>query len=52
VLTRPQGLTTARRSTINRRRKVSRPLVSVIAQQTGSDVVVDTPKLDKPTSGD
>lgn len=52
VLTRPQGLTTARRSTINRRRKVSRPLVSVIAQQTGSDVTADTPKLDKPTSGD
>jgi len=52
VLTRPQGLTTVRRSTINRRRKVSRPLVSVIAQQTGSDVVVDTPKLEEPTSGD
>lgn len=52
VLTRPAGLTTVSRSTINRRRKVSRPLVSVIAQQTGSDVVVDTPKLEEPTSGD
>lgn len=48
VLTRPEGIQSKRRSTINRRRKVSRPLVSVISQQTGRDVVVDTPKLDAP----
>jgi NADH-quinone oxidoreductase subunit J len=52
VLTRPEGSTTSKRSTLNRRRKVSRPLVSVIAEQTGRDVVVDTPKLDEPSSGD
>lgn len=52
VLTRPEGATTSRRSTLNRRRKVSRPLVGVIAQQTGRDVVVETPKLDEPGSGD
>lgn len=52
VLTRPEGVTTSRRSALNRRRKVSRPLVSVIAEQTGRDVVVDTPKLDEPSSGD
>lgn len=52
VLTRPQGVTAPRRSTINRRRKVSRPLVSVISQQTGRDVVEDTPMLDEPSSGD
>ncbi len=52
VLTRPEGITTSRRSALNRRRKVSRPLVSVIAEQTGRDVVVDTPKLDEPSSGD
>ncbi len=52
VLTRPEGITTSRRSTLNRRRKVSRPLISVIAEQTGRDVVVDTPKLDEPGSGD
>lgn len=52
VLTRPQGVTAPRRSTINRRRKVSRPLTSVISQQTGRDVVEDTPMLDEPSSGD
>jgi NADH-quinone oxidoreductase subunit J len=52
VLTRPQGVTAPRRSTINRRRKVSRPLVSVISQQTGRDVVEDTLMLDEPGSGD
>lgn len=52
VLTRPEGVTNTRRSTVNRRRKVSRPLVNVISQQTGQDVVVDTPKLDEPSSGD
>jgi hypothetical protein len=50
VLTRPAGLTTERRSTINRRRKVSRPLVNVISQQTGRDVVVDVPRLQEPDS--
>lgn len=52
VLTRPEGTATTRRSTINRRRKVSRPLTSVISQQTGRDVVEDTPMLDEPGSGD
>ncbi len=52
VMTRPEGSVGSRRSTLNRRRKVSRPLVGVIAQQTGRDVVVDTPKLDEPGSGD
>ncbi|MEL6308827.1 MAG: NADH-quinone oxidoreductase subunit J [Chloroflexota bacterium] len=52
VLTRPEGIQSKRRSTVNRRRKVSRPLVSVISQQTGSDVVVDTPKLDAPEPSD
>ncbi|MEM9950774.1 MAG: NADH-quinone oxidoreductase subunit J [Chloroflexota bacterium] len=52
ILTRPE-VTTSRRSTLNRRRKVSRPLVSVITEQTGRDVVVDTPKLEDPSgSGD
>lgn len=51
VLTRPEGLEKAdRRAT--RRRRVSRPLVSVIMQQTGSEVMEDTPKLDSPASGD
>jgi NADH-quinone oxidoreductase subunit J len=52
VLTRPEVLAAPRRSSINRRRKVSRPLVNVISQQTGQDVVVETPKLDDPSSGD
>jgi hypothetical protein len=52
VLTRPEILATTRRSSINRRRKVSRPLVNVISQQTGQDVVVDAPKLEDPASGD
>lgn len=43
IVTRPFGEKQQRRGNI--RRKVSRPLVSVINQQTGSDVVVDTPKL-------
>lgn len=45
VLTRPEGEKRPRRT--NRRRKVSRPLVSVISQQTGSDVSVDTPRLEE-----
>lgn len=49
VLSRPEGENRERRST--RRRKVSRPLVSVIAQQTGTDVLTETPRLDQP-SGD
>lgn len=52
VLTRPEGASGQRRSTINRRRKVNRPLVNVISQQTGNDVIVDTPKLEEPASGD
>jgi NADH-quinone oxidoreductase subunit J len=52
VLTRPQGVIAPRRSTINRRRKVSRPLTSVISQQTGRDVVEDTAMLDEPSSED
>jgi hypothetical protein len=50
VLTRPTGEKRERRTT--RRRKVSRPLVNVISQQTGRDVVTDTPRLDEPESGD
>jgi NADH:ubiquinone oxidoreductase subunit 6 (subunit J) len=52
VLTRPEMLAAPRRSSINRRRKVSRPLVNVISQQTGQDVLADTPKLEDPSSGD
>lgn len=52
VLTRPEILATPRRSSINRRRKVSRPLVNVISQQTGQEVVAETPKLDDPSAGD
>jgi NADH:ubiquinone oxidoreductase subunit 6 (subunit J) len=48
VLTRPVVLSGEKRSTVNRRRKVSRPLVSVISQQTGQDVVVDVPRLQEP----
>lgn len=43
VISRPSGEKQERRANI--RRRVSRPLVNVIAQQTGGDVVVDTPKL-------
>lgn len=54
VLSRPAGITTEqrRRSVRYARRSVSRPLVSVISEQTGSDVVVDTPRLEPPESGD
>jgi len=52
VLTRPEILAAPRRSSINRRRKVSRPLVNVISQQTGQDVVVETPKLEDPATGE
>lgn len=52
VLTRPDGETQERR--VVRRRKVSRPLVSVISSQTGGDVVEDAPQLEapKPSAGD
>ena len=39
VLARPDSLAQAERRRINQRRRVSRPLVSVISQQTGSDVL-------------
>lgn len=39
VLARPDALAQAERRRVNRRRRVSRPLVSVISQQTGSDVL-------------
>ena len=39
VLARPDAFAQAERRRINRRRRVNRPLVSVIAQQTGSDVL-------------
>ncbi|MCY4464644.1 MAG: NADH-quinone oxidoreductase subunit J [Chloroflexi bacterium] len=39
VLARPDALAQAERRRINRRRRVNRPLVSVIAQQTGADVL-------------
>lgn len=50
VLTRPEGPVRETRKTL--RRRVSRPLVSVISQQTGRDVVVDTPRLQSPTDSD
>ncbi len=54
VLTRPEGERRERRPA--RRRKVSRPLVNVISQQTGSDISdADLPKLSPPepaSSGD
>lgn len=46
VLTRPEGQKRERRAA--RRRKVSRPLVSVIGDQTQSDVIQPTPRLDEP----
>lgn len=48
VLTRPEGQKRERRA--DRRRKVSRPLVSVISDQTESDVIEQTPRLDEPDS--
>jgi len=39
VLARPDALAQAERRRINRRRRVNRPLASVIAQQTGSDIL-------------
>jgi NADH-quinone oxidoreductase subunit J len=48
VLHRPEGQKRERRT--NRRRKVSRPLVSVIAQQTGTDLTHESPQLDQPTA--
>lgn len=50
VLTRPDGEKQDRR--VVQRRKVSRPLVSVIASQTGGDVLEETPKLEAPKSGE
>lgn len=46
VISRPDG--EKRQVRLNRRRRVSRPLVNVISQQTGRDVVVDTPRLESP----
>lgn len=46
VLHRPEGQ--KRERPAHRRRKVSRPLVSVISQQTGSDLVHQSLKLDPP----
>ncbi len=39
VLARPDALAQAERRRVNRRRRVSRPLVSVLSQQTGADVL-------------
>ncbi len=39
VLARPDALAQQERRRVNRRRRVSRPLVSVLSQQTGSDVL-------------
>ncbi|MGB1287524.1 MAG: NADH-quinone oxidoreductase subunit J [Aggregatilineales bacterium] len=49
VLGRPDQVERTPRKT--RRRRVSRPLVSVISDQTGRDVVVDTPRLESPDTG-
>jgi NADH:ubiquinone oxidoreductase subunit 6 (subunit J) len=43
VISRPSGEKQERRA--NMRRRVSRPLVNVIAQQTGGEVTTETPKL-------
>ena len=57
VLARPDALRQAERRRVNQRRRVNRPLVSVIAQQTGSDVLSGeyAPKLtggsDDPAAG-
>lgn len=52
VLSRPAGLSPAQKRRRDTRRKVSRPLVSVITQQTGSDLIVETPRLEQPDSGE
>lgn len=50
VLSRPEG--EKREPRQRRRRKVSRPLISVISQQTGRDVLEGNPQLEQPASGD
>ncbi|MCA9892346.1 MAG: NADH-quinone oxidoreductase subunit J [Anaerolineae bacterium] len=52
VLSRPAGLSPEQKRRRAVRRRVSRPLVNVISQQTGTDVLVDVPRLDQPESGD
>lgn len=52
VLSRPAGLSPEQKRRRAVRRRVSRPLVNVISQQTGTDVYVDVPRLDQPESGD
>jgi len=53
ILNRPEGEKQERRANI--RRKVSRPLINVISQQTGRDVLEEQPRLNPPSqapSGD
>jgi len=53
ILNRPDGEKQERRANI--RRKVSRPLINVISQQTGRDVLEEQPRLNPPSqapSGD
>lgn len=50
VLTRPEGEMIPSRKVL--RRKVSRPLVSVISQQTGHGVAEETPRLEQPEGTD
>jgi hypothetical protein len=50
VLTRPDTEKQDRR--VVRRRKVSRPLTSVISTQTGGSVTQEAPKLPQPQSND
>ncbi len=52
VLARPDALAQAERRRINRRRRVNRPLVSVIAQQTGADVLSGEYMAKLPGGGD
>ena len=52
VMSRPAGLSPEQKRRRAVRRRVSRPLVNVISQQTGTDVYVDVPRLDQPESGD
>lgn len=50
ILSRPDG--EKREPRQRRRRKVSRPLISVITQQTGHDILEGKPQLEQPSAGD
>jgi len=50
ILSRPDG--EKREPRQRRRRKVSRPLINVITQQTGRDILEGKPQLEQPSAGD